>query len=61
MRERQQPPDHELGHRHLPEPGQYTRASIPSRAPTWKFSSAAENDICDHTGRSSSAITRTSP
>ena len=30
-----------------PIPGQYTRASIPSRAPACRLSSAAENDICD--------------
>ena len=44
-----------------PRPGQNTRASIPSRAPAWKFSSAAENDIRDQIGRSSSTSMRTRP
>jgi len=44
-----------------PDAGQYTRASIPSRAPAWKFSSAAENDIPDQIGRSSAASTCTRP
>jgi hypothetical protein len=34
---------------------------MPSRAPAWKFSSAAENDIRDQIGRSSSASVLTSP
>ena len=36
-------------------------ALMPSTAAEWKFSSAAANDIWDHTGRSCSARARTTP
>ena len=44
-----------------PMPGQYRRASMPSRAAECRFSSAAANDIRVHTGRSCSARARTIP
>ena len=34
---------------------------MPSRAPAWKFSSAAENDMRDQSGRSSATSARTRP
>jgi hypothetical protein len=34
---------------------------MPCRAQLVKFSSAALNDICDHSGRSDSARARTNP
>ena len=44
-----------------PIPGQYSCASIPSRAAAWKFSSAAENDMRDQSGCSSATSVRTRP
>src|SRR5205814_15736 len=47
--------------RSSPRRGQYTEACSPSRAETWKFSSAWLNVSWVHTGRSASARYRTSP